>query len=275
MCCTFWTFCISFCIENRFSVYGTLLMGPTMYVWIRIANAIWPRSDFRSSVSKAITEQFTYDPAAICTFLFVMSLLEGKTRSEAKHEVSDGRCQVEKKTKSKKKKKKWRSRWAKPYISCLWKLISACDFLISRSCFLNDDDGTGTHQNTHTIPFRFVRNFSTRTKSMWSTGRPYRRWISHLCRCEIKWFAQVSSACCGVPFSRTWNICSSNRMNRHHLSTTHRRRHTMATDLIIIIFCFCFCVNKFTRDTFFLQRYFSVFIWFCCSLIAYRKLDTN
>lgn len=69
-------------------MYGALIMGPTMYVWIRIATAIWPRSDFRSSVSKAITEQFTYDPASICTFLFVMSLLEGRTRHEAKQEVS-------------------------------------------------------------------------------------------------------------------------------------------------------------------------------------------
>lgn len=72
---------------NRFSVYGGVIMGPTMYVWIRIATAIWPRSDFRSSVSKAITEQFTYDPASICTFLFVMSLLESGTVAEAKDEV--------------------------------------------------------------------------------------------------------------------------------------------------------------------------------------------
>lgn len=73
---------------NRFSMYGALIMGPTMYVWIRIAAAIWPRTDFRSSLSKAITEQFTYDPASICTFMFVMSLLEGKTRVEAVNEVS-------------------------------------------------------------------------------------------------------------------------------------------------------------------------------------------
>lgn len=59
-----------------------------MYVWIRYANTIWPRTDFRSSVSKAITEQFTIDPTLICTFLFVMTLLEGKTHEEAKHEVS-------------------------------------------------------------------------------------------------------------------------------------------------------------------------------------------
>lgn len=62
-------------------------MGPTMYVWIRCAQALWPRTDFRSSISKAITEQITFDPAAICTFLFVMSLLEGKSTAEAKHEV--------------------------------------------------------------------------------------------------------------------------------------------------------------------------------------------
>lgn len=59
-----------------------------MYVWIRIATAIWPRTNFRSSVSKAITEQFTVDPALICTFLFIMSMLEGKTRDEATQEVS-------------------------------------------------------------------------------------------------------------------------------------------------------------------------------------------
>ncbi|XP_031619863.1 protein sym1 isoform X2 [Contarinia nasturtii] len=71
----------------RFSLYGTLIMGPTMYVWVRTANVIWPRSGFRYSLSKAITEQFTVDPTLICTFLFVMSILEQKTIDEAKDEV--------------------------------------------------------------------------------------------------------------------------------------------------------------------------------------------
>ncbi|XP_031619862.1 protein sym1 isoform X1 [Contarinia nasturtii] len=70
-----------------FSLYGTLIMGPTMYVWVRTANVIWPRSGFRYSLSKAITEQFTVDPTLICTFLFVMSILEQKTIDEAKDEV--------------------------------------------------------------------------------------------------------------------------------------------------------------------------------------------
>lgn len=59
-----------------------------MYIWIRCATSIWPRTDFRSSVSKAIAEQFTVDPALICTFLFVMSLLESGNIVEAKNEVS-------------------------------------------------------------------------------------------------------------------------------------------------------------------------------------------
>lgn len=63
-------------------------MGPAMYVWIRTANMIWPKPGIRYSLSKAITEQFTVDPVLICTFLFVMSLLEKKTVEEAEEEVS-------------------------------------------------------------------------------------------------------------------------------------------------------------------------------------------
>lgn len=72
----------------RFSLYGAVIMGPTMYVWVRTAAKIFPRSDFRSSLSKAITEQFSVDPMLIVTFLFVMSLLEQKTVAEASTEVS-------------------------------------------------------------------------------------------------------------------------------------------------------------------------------------------
>lgn len=92
-------------------------MGPTMYVWVRFAAKLWPKTDFKTSVRKAVTEQFTVrsfftmsyqfnsirfdsnlfiqvpislqvDPTLICTFLFVMSLLEQKTVAEAKEEVS-------------------------------------------------------------------------------------------------------------------------------------------------------------------------------------------
>lgn len=63
-------------------------MGPTVYAWMRLASVMWPRRDIRSSLCKAVTEQTAYDPMAISTFLFTMSLMEGKTFEEAKNEVS-------------------------------------------------------------------------------------------------------------------------------------------------------------------------------------------
>ncbi|KAJ6640151.1 Mpv17-like protein 2 [Pseudolycoriella hygida] len=71
----------------RFSVYGACIMGPTMFFWVRLAAKLWPGQTFRSSISKAITEQFTYDPASICTFLYLMTLFEGKSMRAAKHEL--------------------------------------------------------------------------------------------------------------------------------------------------------------------------------------------
>lgn len=62
-------------------------MGPTMFFWMRFAATIWPGRSFKSSISKAITEQFSIDPALICTFLYLMTLFEGKSREDAKHEV--------------------------------------------------------------------------------------------------------------------------------------------------------------------------------------------
>ncbi|XP_065354440.1 protein Mpv17 [Calliphora vicina] len=72
----------------KFSLFGFCFMGPTIYAWMRLASIMWPRTDIRSSMCKAITEQVAYDPMAISTFLFTMSLMEGKTVEEARREVS-------------------------------------------------------------------------------------------------------------------------------------------------------------------------------------------
>lgn len=86
--CFFFLFrCFCRVLIFRFSAYGGLLMGPTMYVWVRIAAHIWPRTSFRSSLSKAFTELCCYDPLSICTFMFVMSLFENKSIEEAEDEV--------------------------------------------------------------------------------------------------------------------------------------------------------------------------------------------
>jgi len=63
-------------------------MGPTIYLWIRVAGIMWPRTDIKSSLCKALTEQVAYDPFAISSFLFCMTLMEGRTQQEAKQEVS-------------------------------------------------------------------------------------------------------------------------------------------------------------------------------------------
>jgi len=62
-------------------------MGPTIYVWIRLAGVMWPRTDIKSSLCKAITEQTAYDPMAISSFLFFMTLMEGNSYAEARREV--------------------------------------------------------------------------------------------------------------------------------------------------------------------------------------------
>lgn len=48
----------------------------------------WRRSDIRSSLAKAFTEQFAFDPFSISLFLYSMSIFEGKTPEQARNEVS-------------------------------------------------------------------------------------------------------------------------------------------------------------------------------------------
>lgn len=49
---------------------------------------MWPQTNFRTGAIKAIVEQFSYTPAAMTCFYFIMSLLERKTIREAGQEVS-------------------------------------------------------------------------------------------------------------------------------------------------------------------------------------------
>lgn len=58
-----------------------------MFFWMRFAATIWPGRSFKSSISKALTEQLTIDPTLICTFLYLMTLFEGKSREDANREV--------------------------------------------------------------------------------------------------------------------------------------------------------------------------------------------
>lgn len=73
----------------RFAFWGSCVIGPTMFLWMRLANRIFPQKTLKSSVKKALLEQIVYDPWAISAFLFVMTILEGKDKEEAKLEVKE------------------------------------------------------------------------------------------------------------------------------------------------------------------------------------------
>ncbi|XP_018568056.1 mpv17-like protein isoform X1 [Anoplophora glabripennis] len=71
----------------RFSLYGGFFTAPTLYAWIRLSTIMWPATNLRTSITKAVVEQMTYGPAALVCFFFGMSLMEGKTVNEAKVEM--------------------------------------------------------------------------------------------------------------------------------------------------------------------------------------------
>lgn len=71
----------------RFSLYGSFYVAPTLYCWLRSASYFWPKPDLKSAITKALVEQVTYTPAAMCSFFFGINLLELKPVSECIEEV--------------------------------------------------------------------------------------------------------------------------------------------------------------------------------------------
>ncbi|GAB1866727.1 Mpv17-like protein [Camponotus japonicus] len=71
----------------RFSFYGGLYVAPTLYCWLKCASYLWPKANLKSAITKALVEQVTYSPVAMCSFFFGMSFLELKPVSECIEEV--------------------------------------------------------------------------------------------------------------------------------------------------------------------------------------------
>ncbi|XP_014598369.1 PREDICTED: mpv17-like protein isoform X2 [Polistes canadensis] len=69
------------------SLFQQKITAPTLYCWLRCASHFWPKSDFKSAITKALVEQVTYTPTAMCCFFFGMNLLEQKSISECIEEV--------------------------------------------------------------------------------------------------------------------------------------------------------------------------------------------
>ncbi|XP_055302379.1 mpv17-like protein isoform X2 [Sitodiplosis mosellana] len=96
----------------RFSFYGSLYVGPTLYMWIRISSRLFPQQTLRAAVSKGLLEQISYTPAAMTSFYFIMSLLEGKS-------VEEGIAEV--------KNKFWPTYKA---AMCVWPIVSTLNFAL-------------------------------------------------------------------------------------------------------------------------------------------------
>ncbi|XP_017006638.2 mpv17-like protein [Drosophila takahashii] len=73
----------------RFSLFGALYVAPTLYGWVRLTSAMWPQTNLRTGIVKAITEQLSYGPFACVSFFMGMSLLEQKTISQAVDETKE------------------------------------------------------------------------------------------------------------------------------------------------------------------------------------------
>ncbi|XP_013200051.2 mpv17-like protein [Amyelois transitella] len=71
----------------RYGVYGSCYVAPTLYSWLTIANIMWPGTTLRVGLIKTLVETLTYTPFAMCSFYFIMSMLEMKPFHEAVAEV--------------------------------------------------------------------------------------------------------------------------------------------------------------------------------------------
>ncbi|XP_059617242.1 mpv17-like protein [Phlebotomus argentipes] len=71
----------------HFSLYGSLFVAPTLYMWVRFSSRLWPATNLRAGIKKALIEQVTYGPMAMTSFFLFMPLLEGRTLQQAIEEV--------------------------------------------------------------------------------------------------------------------------------------------------------------------------------------------
>ncbi|XP_049880469.1 mpv17-like protein [Pectinophora gossypiella] len=73
----------------RFGFFGAFFMSPVFYNWMRISSKmkIFRRKTLGTAIKRALIEQVSYGPLALCYFLFGMSVLEMKTLDECVKEV--------------------------------------------------------------------------------------------------------------------------------------------------------------------------------------------
>lgn len=128
----------------RFSFYGGLYVAPMLYTWIRVSSKLFPQANLRTAVckvwfgilsvqsvyqltdgiwnskpfcfipKKGLLEQVSYTPAAMTSFYFLMSLLEGRSIEQAINEVKTKfwpTYKVKPKKEWKTDSNSWKSNW--------------------------------------------------------------------------------------------------------------------------------------------------------------------
>ena len=73
----------------RFSLFGSLWVAPSLYLWVRVSGKIITGSSLGAAALKAFIEQFTYGPFSIITFYFGMNILEDNGTAKATEEVKN------------------------------------------------------------------------------------------------------------------------------------------------------------------------------------------
>lgn len=73
----------------RFFLFGTFFVAPTLYGWIKLTSHMWPQMSLRTGIAKAVTEQFSYGPAAGVSFFTLMTLMEGRGFDDVRTELTE------------------------------------------------------------------------------------------------------------------------------------------------------------------------------------------
>ncbi|XKL68551.1 hypothetical protein PGB90_004042 [Kerria lacca] len=72
----------------KFGLYGSLYVAPTIHKWMQFSCYLWPKNTIEHTILKAYTEQLIYSPFAICSFFFIITLMEGGSIEDGMKELN-------------------------------------------------------------------------------------------------------------------------------------------------------------------------------------------
>lgn len=73
----------------RFFAFGACVVGPTQYIWIKWMTRVFPKSNMRSAVTRALLEVVTLSPISLSSFFFSMEMMDSWDVRKSMNEVED------------------------------------------------------------------------------------------------------------------------------------------------------------------------------------------